>query len=137
MTARPHWSFWLVSVLFLLSSIGGCFNFVVQLDADMLANYPEGKRAIIENRPLWATAGFAVAVFSSVIGCILLLLRKSIAVHVFILALIGTIITMAHAIGIIAPFGMVQTFSFVITPLIMATFFVYFTRFFQRKGWLT
>ena len=37
---------------------------------------PEAYRAIVENRPAWATAAFAIAVFGGAFGCLLLLLRK-------------------------------------------------------------
>lgn len=64
-------------------------NYFVQMNVDALAAMPAAQRAFIESRLEWATGGFGVAVFTGVLGCVLLLLRRSFALHVFIASLIG------------------------------------------------
>lgn len=76
----------------------GGLNFVMQMDASAIASFPETHRAIIESRPAWAMAGFALAVFGGALGCVLLLLRKAIASYVFAASLLGVIITMGHGL---------------------------------------
>ena len=71
-----HWSFWAIGVVTLIWNVMGAINFVVQMNADMVAAMPETHRAIIESRPVWATGGFAIAVFGGALGCLLLLLRE-------------------------------------------------------------
>ncbi|MFP6836693.1 MAG: hypothetical protein VB948_11395 [Pseudomonadales bacterium] len=40
-----------------------------------------------------------MAVFGGALGCILLLLRKPVALYVFIASLIGALVTMIHGLG--------------------------------------
>lgn len=92
-------SFWVVGVVGLLFNLMGCVNFVSQFNAEMVASMPDAYRLIIESRPMWATVAFAVAVFGGAIGCVLLLLRKSVAVHLLGLSLAGAVAAQLPAIG--------------------------------------
>jgi hypothetical protein len=58
-----HWSFWVIGVATLVFNVMGAINYVVQMNPDSLAAFPEAYRPIIEGRPAWATAAFAIAVF--------------------------------------------------------------------------
>jgi len=90
----------------------GSLNFVMQMNADIVEGLPETHRAIIEGRPIWATAGFALAVFGGALGGLLLLFRISIAIHLFIASLLGAIVTMIHTINIpVRPSTLVQAKS--------------------------
>ena len=73
---KMHWSFWVVSVLLLIWNVLGCINFFLQINPDMVSSYRETEQAIIQGRPLWATIGFAIAVFGGALGCVFLLLKK-------------------------------------------------------------
>jgi len=134
-----HWSFWAIAVVALVWNVMGSINFFMQMSADAVASFPESHRAIIESRPLWATGGFAVAVFGGALGSLLLLLRKSAAYYVFIASLLGVIVTMAHAIGIAT-----STFSFsafelvmmIIMPLVVAALLIGYSKWGIRKGWV-
>jgi hypothetical protein len=66
-----HWSFWIISVVTLIFNVMGVINYFVQMNPDMLASFPESYRPIIEGRPAWATAAFAIAVFGGSLGCLL------------------------------------------------------------------
>lgn len=55
--------FWAIAVVGLLWNLIGCWNYIVQSDPEAVARMPEIYRLIIENRPGWATAGFAVSVY--------------------------------------------------------------------------
>jgi hypothetical protein len=78
-----HWSFWIIGCITLIFNSMGALNFFVQITADSLENFPEFYHPIIEGRPVWATAAFAVAVLGGALGCLLILLRKSVSFHVF------------------------------------------------------
>ena len=95
-----HWSFWIIGAVALIWNVMGVINFFMQMNPDVLAAYRESERAIVEGRPVWATGGFAIAVFGGALGGLLLLLRKSAAFYVFIASLLGVIVTMIHTIGI-------------------------------------
>ena len=95
-----HWSFWAIGVVALIWNVMGAINFIVQMNADVVAAMSESHRAIIDGRPAWATGGFAIAVFGGALGCLLLLLRKPAAYYLFIASLLGVVVTMIHTIGI-------------------------------------
>ena len=95
-----HWSFWVIGGVALVWNIMGCFNFVVQMNPDMLASYRESERAIIEGRPVWATGGFAIAVFGGALGSILLLFKKYAAFYLFVASLLGVIVTTIRTLGV-------------------------------------
>ncbi|WP_341368086.1 hypothetical protein [Yoonia sp. BS5-3] len=72
---KPTWSYWSVAAMGLLWSVMGCLNF----KDDCVAQMPQSYHNLIAQRPFWATAAFAFAVFGGAVGCILLLLRRAVA----------------------------------------------------------
>lgn len=96
---RVHWSFWVIGATGLIFNLLGCMNFISQMNAETLASMPEAYQTIVEIRPAWGTAAFAVAVFGGALGCLLLLLRKPLAVHVFIASLAGAVAAQIPFLG--------------------------------------
>jgi len=68
-SAKIHWSFWLISGLAFVWNAMGILNFFVQMVPEIVKTFPESHQAIINGRPVWATLGFAIAVFGGTIGC--------------------------------------------------------------------
>ncbi len=132
-----HWSFWAIGVVALIWNAMGAINFIVQMDPDTLAAYRESERAIIEGRPAWATAAFALAVFGGTLGCILLLLRKSAATYLFVASLLGVIVTMIHTLGINIDFGLGEILGIILMPLVVAAFLIWYARQAENKGWIS
>jgi len=132
-----HWSFWVIGVVALIWNAMGAMNYIVQMNAEMVATMPETHRAIIEGRPAWATGGFAIAVFGGALGCLLLLLRKSVAYYVFIASLLGAIATMTHTVGVAGSFTPFEIFMMVLMPLIVAAFLIWYAKHAERKGWIS
>ncbi len=132
-----HWGFWLIGAIALLWNVGGAVNFIVQMmNVDMLDSYRESERAIIENRPVWATIGFAIAVFGGALGGILLLLRKSVAFYLFIASLFGVIVTMIHALGDGIDFGFGEVVGIILIPLVVAAFLIWYSKWVESKRWI-
>jgi hypothetical protein len=134
-----HWSFWVIGVVALIWNAMGAMNFFMQMNPESNASFPESHRTIIENRPPWATASFAISVFGGVLGCILLLLKLSAAIIVFIVSLIAIIATTAHAFSITgSPFqsSMFDVILTVISPILLAVFLVWYSKNADAKGWL-
>lgn len=135
-----HWSFWAIAVVTLIWNGMGVMNYFMQMNADLIASFPESHRAIIESRPAWATGGFAVAVFGGTLGCILLLLKKSAAYYVFIVSLLGVMVTMSHALGIsilIFDFSLFEMFMMILMPMVVAVFLIWYSKWAERKGWIS
>lgn len=138
-TGSVHWSFWAIGAVTLIWNVMGGVNFVVQMDADNLASFPETHRAIIQSRPLWASAGFAIAVFGGALGCLLLLLRKSAAYYLLILSFLGVILTMVHALGVVSAaggFSPVDIIMMIVMPMLVAAFLVGYSWQAKRKRWI-
>ena len=134
-----HWSFWLISVFALLWNVGGAINYLMQTNLEFVSSLPETHRAIIEGRPIWATGGFAIGVFGGAIGCLLLLLRKSIAFYVFIISLLGIIITMIHTINVASSkisFSIGEIVVMILLPIIVATVLIWYTKLIMSKSWV-
>ena len=136
---KVHWSFWLIGVVALVWHVMGGINFFMQMNADMVASFPQTHRAIIEGRPVWATGGFAVTVFGGVLGCIMLLLRKPVAYYLFVVSLLGVIVTMVHTSGVALSsslFSRVDMTIMILTPLAVAAFLIWYAKLAVGKGWL-
>jgi len=134
-----HWSFWAIGVITLVWNVMGAMNFVIQMNADMVAAMPETHRAIIESRPSWATAGFGVGVFGGALGCLLLLLRKSAANYLFLASLVGIIVTMIHTVRVANSainFGLFDVSVMIIMPLVVAALLLAYSKHAQNRGWI-
>jgi len=133
-----HWSFWAIGAVLLIYNAVGVINFVTQMNADVVAAMSKSHRAIIEGRPAWATAAFAIAVFGGVLGCLLLLLKKSVAYYVFIASLLGAIATMIHTIGMAgSDFGPVEFLIGNLVQLAVTAFLIWYSKQTQSRGWIS
>ena len=134
-----HWSFWLVCILALLWNVGGAINYIMQTNLEIVSKLPESHRAIIEGRPIWATGGFAIGVFGGAIGCLLLLFKKSYALYIFIISLLGIFTTMVHTINVAASkisFSIGEILVMIVVPIIVAALLVWYSKLVIRKCWV-
>ena len=143
MNDRPavsvHWSFWVVGVVALVWHVLGSVNYVLQMNPEVVASLPDSHRAIIEGRPAWATGGFAVGVFGGAVAALLLLLKKSAAIYMFVTSLLGILLTMIHTIRVaesVNGFAGGEVFVMIILPVIVAGLLIWYTRFAEQRGWI-
>lgn len=92
----PVW-FWVVSALALIWNLMGVSAYLTQAytTPEMLEALPELERDLVNSTPAWVTAAFAVAVWGGALGCLLLLLRKSIAHLILMISLLGIVVQMS------------------------------------------
>ncbi len=97
----PVW-FVIVVVVSLIWNIVGVIAYIhqVTMSPDALAALPDAQRELYANTPAWATAAFAIAVNCGALGCLLLLLKRSLAGLFLQLSLAGVLVQMYHAIFI-------------------------------------
>lgn len=136
-TAGVHWSFWIVGAVALIWNVIGCMNFLMQMNADTLATYPEAARALVGGRPAWATGAFAIAVFGGALGCVLLLLRKSAAIYLFIASLLGVIVTMIHTLGLAGSTLSISIMTGTLMSLVVAALLIWYSKHAENKGWIS
>lgn len=132
-----HWSFWAIIIFMLIWNVMGCINFFIQMNPEMVASYRENEQAIITGRPVWATVAFAIAVFGGALGCLLLLVKKSIAFYFFIASLLGVVVTMIHTLSIGIEFGIGEVIGIIIAPLMVAVFLIWYSKYVLNKGWIS
>jgi hypothetical protein len=136
---RIHWSFWAVGTVALIWNAMGVMNFFMQMNPDALAAMSQSQRAIVASRPPWATGAFAIAVFVGSTGCLLLLLRKSAATHLFVVSLIAMILHMIPYLdmsGLTIKFGPMEISMFILMPLAVAAFLTWYAKLARSKGWI-
>ena len=134
---KTPFSFRVIGVIALIWNVLGAINFLVQMNPASLEAYRESERLIIEGRPLWATLGFALAVFGGALGCLVLLFRKRIAFYIFVASFFGVVITMVHALSTGIDFGLGEVVGIIFMPLLVAIFLVWYSSFAGHKGWLS
>lgn len=86
----PVW-FWALGLFALLWNALGVAAYIadIMMTAEDFAKLSELEQRLYANRPFWATAAFAVAVIAGFLGSVMLLLRRPIAVRLFLLSLIA------------------------------------------------
>ena len=105
----------------------------MQMSPDTLATYPEAARTLVESRPAWATAAFAIAVCCGALGCLLLLLRKPAAAYLFIASLLGVIVTNIHTFGVTVSTGI---WVGSLMSLAAAASLIWYSKHAENKGWI-
>lgn len=138
---KPTTAFWIVSVLALLWNLMGVAAFLGQMmiTPEAIAMLPAAEQELYSNVPLWATIAFGVAVWGSALGCVLLLVRKKLAVPVLSIALAAILVQMVHSLAIsksievYGPGGMIMP----VLVILVGGFLVWYSRKAAAVGWLS
>jgi len=93
----PTW-FIVTAWVALVWNLLGVMAFVMQMNMgpEVIAALPEKKQLMYQNIPMWVTIAFACAVFCGAIGSLCLALKKSLALVILIISLIGVLVQMYH-----------------------------------------
>ena len=137
--AVPKMFYWISGAALVWNLIGvAAYVGQMTMSPETLEALPEAERALYENVPAWVTSAFAIAVNAGALGCLLLLLRKAVALPVLILSLAAVLVQMFHAffmtnsievLGAGAAIG--PTFVIVI-----GIYLVWFANDAKQKGWI-
>ena len=99
---------------------------------------PETERALYESTPEWVTSAFAISVWFGLIGCILLLLRKSLAQQFFIISLIGIVVQQIWNFFIgktYEVYGMKQAI-FPLIVVLVGIYLIYYSKKAKENNWI-
>jgi len=95
LNGKPPTSFYIIGIVFLLWNIIG-FMFYLQHAMMTPETVPEGvdatMLAFMEATPVWATSAYAIAVNVGMLACVMLLLRRSIALPLYVVSLAGALV---------------------------------------------
>lgn len=103
---KTPWHIWTVGVLSLLWNAGGAYDYVMArtLNPTYVAMIPEEFRAefigYLDAMPVWASTGWALGVWASVLGSILILMRSRHAVATFVVSLAGLVVNSVYTYGL-------------------------------------
>lgn len=136
----PTW-FWVVGVVALIWNLLGVMAYLAQvmMTEEAIAAMPEAERALFVSVPAWAVGAFAISVFGGALGCVLLLVRTSVAMPVLVVSLVAVLVQMAHSF-LIADSMAVYGPSVVIMPSMVvagAVALVWHAKASIAKGWLS
>lgn len=136
----PVW-FWAASIAALLFEMLGCFFYLVEvkMTATEIASLPLDQRAMLEARPSWFYAAFAVAVWVGLVGAIGLLLRKAWAVPLLLVSLLFAILQFS-SIVIVPEMRAVTPSDALAVPIvvIICCYGIWqLAKLARRRGWLS
>ncbi len=134
----PVW-FWVASIFALLWNIFGVYSYLYNAfnQVEILETLNQGQREVYEAIPAWATACFAIAVFSGTIASIGLLLRKKWAKPVFIISLLTAVAQFINWLFIQnAPEVFPDSYTMPIMVTVVGVLLILFAKKGIQKGWL-
>jgi len=139
-TNKPPGLFWAIGGAALVWNLLGIVAYVgqVSMSAETLAAMPEAERALYENVPAWVTAAFAIAVNAGAVGCLLLLLRKGLAVPLLVLSLIAAVLQMFHSVVLTEAVSVMGARAIIMPVIIIGicAYLVWFAMDAKKKGWI-
>ncbi|MFN3585677.1 hypothetical protein [Phenylobacterium sp.] len=98
--ARTPWHFWLVGIAAILWNGFGAYDYLrtnLQGDAYMRSmGMTDAQIAYFHDMPAWMTAVWAVGVWGGVLAGLLLLLRSTWALHVFVASLAAFVLSLVY-----------------------------------------
>lgn len=137
---KPSANFWIIGGAALFWNLLGLFLYYqnVTTTAADLQQAPPEMQDLVLNMPVWATSAYATAVTAGVLGSLLMLLRKSWAVPIFMLSLAGVIIQDFHAFVLKNAFAIIGPIwsAVSLVVFIVAALLAWYSRKAKAKGWL-
>jgi hypothetical protein len=97
-SAKAPWHLWVVGVVSLLWNSVGALDFVMTQtkNAAYMSGFTPAQLEFYYGFPFWVVVAWGIAVWGGVLGSLLLLFRKSLAVHLFASSLICIVLTCIH-----------------------------------------
>ncbi len=140
-STKPTVLFWVIGIVALIWNLMGVMAYIDQafIADETIAALPEAERALYENVPPWVTAAFAIAVFGGALGCILLLLKKKLAINVFIVSFIAIVIQMIYNLGMSGAMDVYGPGAVImpIMVIVIGIFLIYYAKACYAKGWIS
>ena len=139
---KPGTGFWIIAVIALIWNIMGVFMYLTQsilMTDELKAALPTEQIEFINSSPSWLNIVFAIAVFSGLLACLMLLLRKKLAVPLFAISLLMVLIQNIYGwLGTNAAevYGSVQGYVMPLIVIIISIFLYFYSKGATQKGWL-
>ena len=140
---KPNALFWVIGAIALIwngMGVNAYLQQAYQTDSfkEMFKDSPELLQMALD-APAWYTAVFAVAVFGSALASLLLLMRKKIAVTLFLIGLLAVIVQTINGVFITGETQHYNAFNwsmFILIP-VFSIFLYLYSKSSNKKGWLS
>ena len=137
-SGRP-WHLWVIGTIGVLWSAMGVVSFVLtQMNVEaVMSQFPPEQREYFASFPLWADACWAMGVFSSLIGCLLLLLKSRLAFSFLLASAIGAL---GSSLGGLLLLGGMEVMrrtgglGLTLVPIVFGAVLAYYARAMSKKG---
>jgi len=95
---RTPWHLWVVGILALLWDGMGALDYLMTQtkNSAYMGQFTPEQLAYFYGFPAWVVSGWAIAVWGGVFGSLLLLLRRAVALWVYVVSLVGLLVTMFY-----------------------------------------
>lgn len=138
---KPTKGYWIIGIIALLWNLMGTFQFLSStVWKDLLfETITPPEIALFEGLPFWFPIVFCVAVVTGVLGSILLLLRKKLAILLFSVSLLAVLVQMGYWVfgtNLMDVYGTVEAITMPLLVVITSVVLLLYSRTVARKGWL-
>ena len=137
---KTPWHLWLIGVIAVLFNAIGVFDFVMSMAQgakyQASAGMTPDQIAHYQQMPSWMTVVWAVGVFGAILASILLLLRRKLALPVFVLSLAAFLISLIYTY-VLTNGGAIMGQQMAIASAVIAgllVFFSWYSRFMAVRG---
>ena len=132
---------WIVGVLSLIWNAGGAVDYTMTKFqvASYIEALPEAALRMLQDAPIWFDFSWAIGVWFSVLGSLLLLARSRFAAGAFALSFLGLVVSSIYTYGLsdgggmMAMGGMAALIFNIAIPIILVLLWIY-ARAMTRKG---
>lgn len=139
---KPTKGFWIIAIIAILWNMMGTFQFLsASVWKEMLYDtLNESQIALFENLPSWYLIVFGIAVATGLLGSILLLMRKKLAILMLSISLIAVLIQMSYwvfATKVIEVYGTIDAVLMPVIVVVTAFMILFYSSVAARKRWLS
>ena len=123
----------IAALLFMLVAVGG---YLMDVTSDP-STLPLDQRVVVEARPAWAMAAYAIAVWVGLAGALMLLVKRKLAQPLLLVSLIAAIITFPYAVVPGVRDNVTTNDIAVAVMILVITWTIFwFARHSAQRGWL-
>ena len=132
----PAW-YWIGAGLALVWEAIGCFMYWSQVTTDP-ATLPLDQRAMIEAAPVWMTAAFAVSTWVGLVGAVLLMMRRKLAVPLLLVSLVAVLVQFSALLLVPELRDRTPSDAYLLPIIILVACYAIYSlaRLAGRRGWL-
>ena len=115
----------------------GCAGYLASVLTDP-SSLPVDQRNLMEARPIWMIAAYAIAVWVGLVGSVLLRMRRKLAEPLLLVSLVTAVLTFLPYAIVRAVSDLVTTNDIAVAVVVLAiTWTIYwFARHSRQRGWL-